>query len=93
MYSTGCLLMGRTTQIVSMLKLETPAKRYWFCELVYYIFPKFYVILYININTNNVPMGANICPISNACTAIPCIGFKKIGCEKNHKVSKRVVFG
>ncbi len=36
--------MGRTTQIVSMLKLQMLAKIYWFCELVYYISPNF--ILY-----------------------------------------------
>ena len=63
--------MGRTTQIVSMPKLQMFAKTYWFCELVYYILPNFYFIC-VNIITNNVPVGANNCPISNnACAAIP----------------------
>ncbi len=42
--------MGRTTQIVSMLKLQTFAKIFWFCELVYYIPPNF-MLYYVSTST------------------------------------------
>ncbi len=67
--------MGRTTQIVSMLKWQMFAKTFWFCELVYYISPNF--ILYVSTSTLTTCLWR---PISNsACAAIALgLNVKKV---------------